>query len=85
MASTAATELEAFQRFLQEQIASGSAALSPEQSVTAFRAYQQELQRLRNALQPAIEESNQGLSRPLNIDAIKAQVTKRLADQGVTE
>ena len=85
MATQSSTELESFRRFLTEQLQGGNAKLSPEESVKAFRAYQDDLQRLRQDIQPALERSLQGESEPLDIEDVKARGRKRLAEKGITD
>ena len=85
MATHSPTELESFHRFLTGQLQGGDAELSPEESVKAFRAYQDDLQRLRQDIQPALERSLQGESEPLDIEDVKARGRKRLAEKGITD
>ena len=85
MATHSPTELESFHRFLTGQLQGGDAELSPEESVKAFRAYQDDLQRLRQDIQPALERSLHGESEPLDIEDVKARGRKRLAEKGITD
>jgi hypothetical protein len=84
MTTDNASELLVFHRFLGDQIASGTLDLSPEESVEAFRAYQRELERLRNDLKPAIDRLERGEpGLPLNIDDVKRRGRERLAREGI--
>jgi hypothetical protein len=85
MATEPAGELELFHRFLGDQLQNGQSDLSPEESVKAFRAYQRDLQRLQDSVRPALERSLRRESQPLDIDDLKARVTKRLDDRGITD
>ena len=85
MATDTVTELEAFHKFLGERLKNGRCKLSVEQSVEAFRAYQRELQTLRQDLAPALEESARGNSAPLDIEQLKAEVREALAEKGITD
>ena len=78
MATESPSELEAFQAFLNRQLADGDPGLTPEESVEAFRAYQRDLERLREEIGPALERSRRGESEPLDMDDIKARGRKRL-------
>lgn len=84
MAADNSSELVVFHRFLGDQIAIGSVALSPEESVAAFRAYQRDLERLRTGLQPAIDRMERGEPAiPLNIEDVKRRGRARLAREGI--
>jgi len=85
MAAEPQSELDLFHQFLSEQLEDHGADLSPEESVQAFRAYQRDLKRLQGEVRPALERSLRGESESLDVDDLKARVTKRLADQGITD
>ena len=85
MATEPQSELELFHQFLREQLEDHGSDLSPEESVQAFRAYQRDLKRLQGEVRPALERSLRGESEPLDVEDLKARVTKRLADQGITD
>ncbi len=86
MSADNSSELVVFHRFLGDQIEGGSLELSPEESVQAFRAYQQDLERLRNDLKPAIDRFERGEPAiPLDIEDVKRRGRERLARQGITE
>ncbi|HUG66811.1 MAG TPA: hypothetical protein VMM76_03600 [Pirellulaceae bacterium] len=71
-------EIHAFYHFLGRRIENPSAPLSPEESVQEFRLYQQELNRFIEETQPALEQSERGESRPLDVDALMQRVRNRL-------
>ncbi len=85
MATQLPSELESFHRFLTEQLERGEPSLSPEQSVEAFRAYQRDLERCWEDIRPALQRSVRGESEPLDIEELKARVTQKLADRGITD
>lgn len=79
------TDLESFHKFVGGLLKQGKNKLTLKEGLAAYREYQNELKRLREELQPALEQSARGESEPLDIEAMKAEVTKKLADQGITE
>jgi hypothetical protein len=79
------TELEEFHRFIGRHLQNGGTKLSVNESVTEFRAYQEELERCREAIRPALEASLRGESEPLNMQEIIDRVTERLRKEGVPE
>ena len=85
MATEPPSELELFYRFLSEQLQNGEPELSPEDSVRAFRAHQRESGRLRKEIHPAVERFKRGEGRELDYEAVKEEVTRRLAEKGITE
>ena len=85
MAADLPSELEVFCNFLAEQLQNGDSDLSPEQSVEAFRAHQRDLDRLKQDIRPAVERFKCGEGRQLDYDAVKDEVTQRLAEKGITE
>jgi hypothetical protein len=85
MATQLPNELESFRQFLTEWLEHGQVELSPEESVRAFRAYQRELERCREEIRPALERSLRGESQPLDVEELKARVTQRLAEEGITD
>ena len=84
-ATNSPSELDVFYQFLAEQLRDGASDLSPEQSVEAFRSYQRDLERLKNDIRPAVEQFKRGEGRQLDYDAVKDEVTQRLAAKGITE
>ena len=85
MSTQPQTELEAFHRFIGQQLESQRSDLSVEDSVKAFRSYQQDLEQLRADIRPALDEIERGEASELNYDALKERVAKRLADEGITD
>lgn len=78
-------DLEDFVRFLSRELERGKVAFSVEQSVEEFRLYQLERDRLREEIRPALERSRRGESLPMDIEAMKAEVTRRLAAKGIVD
>lgn len=76
------SELRSFHEFLIRRIE--DPALTPEQSVQEFRAYQEELQRAQAELRESHEEFVRGKANPLDVDALMERVRSRLAQQGST-
>jgi hypothetical protein len=85
MTTTTETELEAFRRFVDEQIKRGERKLSPEQSVAAFRAYQRDLERLQEELRPALERSARGEGKEIDWEEFERRGRERLAREGITD
>jgi len=78
-------DLEDFVRFLTRKLERGKANFAVEQSVEEFRLYQAERDRLREEIRPALERSRRGESLPLDVEAMKAEVTRRLAAKGIVD
>ena len=72
-------EISVFYGFLGRRIEQGGRSLSPEESVQEFRLYQQELKQFLEETQPAIQQSERGESRTLDVDALMQRVQARLA------
>ena len=85
MTLQSSSELEVFQAFIQEQLDSGVSGLTPEESVVAFRAYQHQVEQLREEIRPALERSLRGESEPLDIEDIKTRGRERLRQKGITD
>jgi len=85
MPADVASEIEVFHRFLTVQLTTGSCDLTPEESVAAFREYQQDRERFQRDIQPALEQLDRGEGRTIDFDRLKQEVTQRLADEGITE
>lgn len=77
MSSEAATELHHFHEFLGQQLQGEGAPMTVEESVQAFRAYQRDLERFHQDCKPALAESAQGRSEPLDVDEIIARGRQR--------
>ena len=71
-------DIAQFYNFLGQKLATGSTAISPEQSVAEFRAYQAELQQFMTKTLVADEESRRGLATPLDVDSLMHRVESRL-------
>ena len=85
MSRESQTELEAFHRFIGQQLEIERNDMSVEDSVKAFRTYQQDLEQLRADIRPALDEIERGEASELDYDALKERVGKRLADEGITD
>ena len=79
------TELEAFHKFIGELLKKGKRKLPAEESLVAFREYQQELERLRKEIRPALERSLFGESKPFDPEDIIRRAKERLAEKGITD
>ena len=79
------TELELFYRFLGDQIGNGGRDLDLDAAVKAFRAYQEQLARLRREIQPALEGSLRGECQPFDAEALKQRISEQLARRGIAE
>lgn len=73
-----------FNQFVVERLSSTASDLSLEESVAAFRAYQAELEKCRNALKPAIDELDSGDGSQLDMKTIIARGKAMLAKEGIT-
>ena len=74
-----------FKRFVTERLAGRKTELSLEESVAAFRAYQSELSRCRDELQPAIDELGATGGIALDMDAIIVRGKEQLTEEGISE
>ena len=84
MATDVPNELEAFRDFIDHELARGSDA-SVDELIEKYRQRRSELERLRQELKPALEQSQRGESQPLDAEALKKRVRDRLAEKGVTD
>lgn len=85
MAGQASTELQTFVRFLDEQIQSGRDGLSPEEGLAEFRAWQEDVRRLREELRPALERAARGEGREIDFDALIQRGREQLIRAGIPE
>ena len=85
MPSKTITELELFYRFVRDKLNNGGQDLSPEESLQAFRAHQEELERLRQEIQPSLQRSLRGESELFDAEKLKKRVSKMLAKKGIRE
>jgi hypothetical protein len=86
MSTDACREIESFYQFLAHQIQEGPVDLTPEECVDAFRAYQRDLERLKNELQPGLDRFDRG-EPGITFDAedVKRRGRERLAHEGITD
>lgn len=82
---TQQNEVEAFRRFLCEELENSSAYNSLDEAVEAFRGYRRDLERFKKDIQPALEQSARGESKELDIEDVIARGMKRAADRGLIE
>jgi hypothetical protein len=75
-------ERDAFNLFLDERFVGGSGDATLEDALAEFRAYQSDLERLKQKLKPSIEQANRGEAQPLDLDAVLQRVRERTAQQG---
>jgi len=78
-------EFHDFSRFVTEQISDQMAGLSLEESLAAFRLYQAELNRLRDEIQPALDELDESGGTDLDVGSIIARGRQKLAEEGISE
>ncbi|MCH7987604.1 MAG: hypothetical protein IID46_00480 [Planctomycetes bacterium] len=79
------TDLEAFHKYVGELLKKGKRKMTVEDSLAGFREYQKDLDRLREEIRPALEQSARGESEPLDIEKLKTEVTNSLAEKGISE
>ena len=82
---TELTEVELFHRFVGGQIENGGRNLSLDEILKAFRAYEGDLERCREAIRPALQRSLRGESQPFDVEEMKTRVTNRLAEKGISD
>lgn len=85
MSATLREELTGFTRFVEEQLGESEGGLSLEQSLHAYREYQEELTRFLVGLEESRDQVRRGDIEPLNPAAVKARVRARLAQDGITD
>jgi hypothetical protein len=83
MSGDTASELDAFQSFAQERLDAESYRVV-ENTLALYRERQRQLERLREELRPALEQSERGESREIDFEQFKAVARQRLADKGIT-
>lgn len=74
-------EIQSFYDFLGRRLENGGSTLTPEESVREFRAYQEELTRLRLTIATAREQAARGEAKPLDVDALIQRVKHRIASE----
>jgi hypothetical protein len=72
-------EVYSFFEFLGRRLESGEAEVTPEESVAAFRRYQDELKRLVDESQESLAQADRGESAPLDHTELMKRVRKRFA------
>ena len=85
MATDLQDDFRDFQRFLGDKLDGSDSALSLEQALREFRAYQRDLQQFKNDTRQALEESARGESSPLDIDDVLERGKQRLAQKGISD
>lgn len=85
MSSQLPTELEAFHEFIAQRLRSGHFALSPEEAVVQFRAYEEESVRFQRESHRALRESLDGKTSSLEVEKLKREVRERLSKSGIRE
>lgn len=86
-AADMATELDEFRRFLGWEMSRGVGNVSVDAVLAEFRLYQDEIRRMREALRPYEDRKARGedTSVPWDLEAAKAEVTRRLAAKGIVD
>jgi hypothetical protein len=79
------SEIQLFHQFLGERLPYFSPGVTPEEAVDEFRSYQAELERCRREIEPALQRSLRGESRPLDMKQIETRVIQRLAEKGIVD
>jgi hypothetical protein len=78
-------EMQSFYEFLGRRLEKGAEKLTPEQSVHEFRAYQEELRRLRAKIATSHEQYVRGEARELDVDALMERVRAKFTQEGITD
>ena len=73
-------EIQAFYEFLGRRI--NGPAITPEECVREFRAYEQELRRAQAELRDSHDEFVAGKAKPIDVDSLMDRVRSRLAERG---
>jgi hypothetical protein len=76
-------EREAFNAFLDQRFVVSGTDATLEQALAAFRAYQRDLEHLKQKLQPSIEQADRGEARPLDHDSLMQRVRDRIDQHGI--
>lgn len=80
-AGSSTNEIVAFHDFVGTLVRTGRHDLSPEESVSEFRAYQQQLAQFRADNQVAVNQSERGESKALDVAALLDRVQTRIAEE----
>jgi hypothetical protein len=81
----AVSDLAAFHEFVATQLERNAPPITPEEAVEAFRAYQRDLTKFKRESQAAMDEVEQGRTKPLDALALKDRVRQQLAEQGIKD
>jgi hypothetical protein len=82
---TDSSEIQLFHQFLGDRLQRFSPGVTLEEAVEEFRLYQAELERCREEIEPALQRSQRGETRPLDMAQIEARVIQRLAEKGIAD
>ena len=85
MATETLTELELFHRFVGKELAAGNKRLSVQESLERFEAYQRDIVKLKEELQPALEAAARGEGRSIDWDEFFRRNERRLREMGIPE
>jgi hypothetical protein len=85
MSVVSTSQMDSFQTFLGEQKSRGIVFATPEESVEAFRKYEQELAALKTLLEPALQQSARGEYVPFDLESVKARMFQKAADKGAAK
>ena len=79
------SELELLQLFIEKRLAAGGRKTPIDECLAEFRLWREDLERVREEIRPALESSLRGETRPFDLEALNALVTRELADRGITD
>jgi len=85
MSTEMPSELELFQQYVSDRLASGPGDNTLDETIAGFRAYQQQLDDLRDKVREATDESARGESGAFDAEASKRRLRERLAREGNAE
>ncbi len=77
-------DLEAFRAFAQDQL-DGAGYTVVANVLTLYRQRQEEIERVRGKIEPALAQADRGQSREIDFEQLKAKGRQRLAEEGVTD
>lgn len=77
-------DLREFHTWLGGQLNNGGGRLTIEESITEFRAYQEELERCRAEIRIGLEESLRGESEAFDVDDIMRGVDEELQRRNIS-
>jgi len=80
------SDLELLHRFIGRKLETGQREQTVEECLGEFRRYLASVNRLRDEIRPGLERSLRGeYGEELDVEELKARVTQRLAEQGITD